>query len=149
MTSADTSNVDSLLTQIKRNLGLPITAPRNGNDHGTVIDAAPFVAPFTKGERIYRMADWTASGDSRSGSSNSNANQSRIRSSNAGLGGLEGGDDWTLSLTESSKPVSAGRKVLGPRAARVLPPNTNASAARGQARSANTKVIKLFAIYIN
>lgn len=145
MTSADTSNVDSLLTQIKRNLGLPISAPRSGTDHGAIIDAAPFVAPFTKGERIYRMADWTSSTDSRSGSSNLNANPSRIRSSNAGLLGLEGGDDWTLSLTESSKPVSTGRKVLGPRAARgVLPPRANPTATRGQARPANTKVIQFF-----
>lgn len=144
MTSADTSNVDSLLNQIKHNLGLPISAPRTGNDHGAIIDAAPFVAPFAKGERIYRMADWTISNDSRTGSSNLNANQSRIRSSNAGLLGFEGDEDWTLSLAESAKPVSTTRKVLGPRAVRgVLPPRANPTATRGQARPMNAKVIKL------
>jgi hypothetical protein len=131
-----TSNVDSLLNQIKRNLGLPISSSRNGNEFGNIIDAAPFVASFAKGERIYRMADWTASADARSGS-----NQSRIRGSTSGLTGLEAGDDWTLSLTESSKPVASGRKVLGPRAARgVLPPRSSATASRSQNRPPTAKV---------
>lgn len=138
MTSPGTANVDNLLNQIKRNLGLPFSVARNGNDFGTVIDAAPFVASFAKGERIYRMADWTASTDARSGSTN----QPRIRGSNSGLTTLEGGEDWTLSLTEASKPTASGRKILGPRAARgVLPPRSNTSAPRGQTRPASAKVI--------
>lgn len=138
MTSPATANVDSLLNQIKRNLGLPISAPRNGNEFGNIIDAAPFVASFAKGERIYRMADWTVSADARSSASGSN--QPRIRGSTSGLTSLEAGDDWTLSLTESSKPVASGRKVLGPRAARgVLPPRSSTAASR-QSRPTSTKV---------
>lgn len=140
--SSATSNVDSLLNQIKRNLGLPASAPRTGNEYSAVIDAAPFVAPFSFGERVYRMADWTSS-DSRSGQT-STSNQPRIRGSTAGLASLEGGEDWTLSLAEPTKLPSAGRKVLGLRAARgVLPPRSNiaTSARNGTARSANTKVI--------
>ena len=139
MTTSPTSNVDNLLNQIKRNLGLPVSAPRNGNDFGNIIDAAPFVAPFAKGERIYRMADWTSSSDSRTNPSTSN--QSRIRGSTAGLTGIEGDEDWTLSLTDSTKLPTSGRKVLGPRAARgVLPPRAGTTAPRNQARPINTKV---------
>ena len=139
MTSPATANVDSLLNQIKRNLGLPISTPRSGNEFGNIIDAAPFVSFFAKGERIYRMADWTTSTDARSGTSGSN--QPRIRGSTSGLTGLEAGDDWTLSLTESSKPAAAGRKVLGPRAARgVLPPRSSTTTSRGQNRPAIAKV---------
>jgi hypothetical protein len=138
MTSPGTANVDNLLNQIKRNLGLPVSAARNGNDFGNIIDAAPFVASFAKGERIYRMADWTASTDARSGTTN----QPRIRGSTSGLTALEGGDNWTLSLTETSKPAASGRKILGPRAARgVLPPRSNTSATRGQTRPAIAKVL--------
>lgn len=140
MTSPATANVDSLLNQIKRNLGLPISATRSGNDSGNIIDAAPFVASFAKSERIYRMADWTASTEARSAASASN--QPRIRGSTAGLNGIEAGDDWTLSLTEPSKPAASGRKILGPRAARgVLPPRSNTMAARGQARPVSAKVL--------
>ena len=137
-----TSNVDNLLNQIKRNLGLPISAPRNGNDFGHIIDAAPFVAPFAKGERIYRMADWTASSDTRSSVTPSTSNQSRARGSTAGLTSLEGEENWTLSLAEPIKPPTTGRKVLGPRAARgVLPPRASTTTTRNQARPINAKVI--------
>lgn len=140
--TSPTSNVDSLLNQIKRNLGLPISAPRNGNDFGNIIDAASFVPPFAKGERIYRMADWTSSTDSRSSGNHSGSNQSRTRGSTAGLIGLEGEEDWTLSLGEPTKLPITGRKVLGPRAARgVLPPRSSATAPRSQTRPINTKVI--------
>lgn len=139
--TSPTSNVDSLLNQIKRNLGLPVSAPRNGNEFGNIIDAAPFVAPFAKGERIYRMADWTASTDSRSSGNPSASNQSRVRGSTAGLTGLDGEEDWTLSLGEPTKLPTTGRKVLGPRAARgVLPPRSSTTAPRNQARPINTKV---------
>lgn len=136
-----TSNVDSLLNQIKRNLGLPISAPRNGNDFGNIIDAAPFVASFAKGERIYRMADWTASTDSRSSGYPSGSNLSRVRGSTSGLTGPEGEEDWTLSLGEPTKLSTTGRKVLGPRAARgVLPPRSSTTSPRNQTRPINTKV---------
>ena len=147
---ATTAKVDSLLNQIKRNLGLPISASRTNNDCGIIIDAAPFVAPFAKGERVYRMADWTVSSDSRSGQGASGSNQSRVRGSNVGLMGLEGEEDWTLSLAEPIKPPTTGRKVLGPRAARgVLPPRSGTTAPRtGQSRPASTKVIeKYFLIF--
>lgn len=145
-TTSATANVDSLLNQIKRNLGLPISAPRSGNDSSVIIDAAPFVAPFAKGERVYRMADWTASSDSRSGQGSSGSNQSRVRGSTAGLNGIEGSDDWTLSLAEPIKPPTAGRKIPGPRAARgVLPPRSGTTAPRtGHNRPANAKVFKSF-----
>ena len=140
--TSPTSNVDSLLNQIKRNLGLPISASRNGNEFVNIIDAAPFVAPFAKGERIYRMADWTSSSDSRSSGNPSTSNQSRIRGSTAGLIGAEGDEDWTLSLTDSTKLPISGRKVLGPRAARgVLPPRSGTLPSRNQSRPINTKVI--------
>lgn len=138
--SSATANVDSLLNQIKSNLGLPISAPRPGNEQSVIIDAAPFVAPFSKAERIYRMADWTASGQSASA-----PNQSRVRGSTAGLTGIEGDEDWTLSLAEPTKLPTANRKILGPRAARgVLPPRSGISAPRtgGQNRGVNTKVIE-------
>lgn len=141
--SSATSNVDSLLNQIKRNLGLPISTPRSCNESSMIIDAAPFVAPFSKGERVYRMADWTAASDSRSGQNGSGSNQSRVRGSTAGLNGMEGEDDWTLSLAEPIKLPTSGRKIPGPRAARgVLPPRSGTTAPRtGQNRPANTKVI--------
>lgn len=141
--TSPTSNVDNLLNQIKQNLGLPITTSRNnGNDYGNIIDAAPFVTPFAKGERIYRMADWTISSDSRSSGNPSSSNQSRIRGSSAGLIGIEGEEDWTLSLAEPTKLPTAGRKILGPRAARgVLPPRSGPTAVRNQTRPVNTKVL--------
>lgn len=139
--TSPTTNVDSLLNQIKRNLGLPISAPRNGSDFGNIIDAAPFVASFAKGERIYRMADWTATADTRSSGNPAASNQSRVRGSTAGLPGLEGEEDWTLSLGEPTKLPTTGRKVLGSRAARgVLPPRSSTTTSRNQARPINTKV---------
>ena len=137
-----TSNIDSLLIQIKRNLGLPVAANRSTGDSGNIIDAAPFVAPYLKGERIHRMADWTiSSSESKTGPGSSAVNQSRARGSTAGLPGFESEMDWTLSLAESSKPSSSGRKPLGPRPARgVLPPRAGPAAVRSQTRPANTKV---------
>ena len=144
-----TENVDTLLNQIKRNLGLPVSIARTNNDNGSIIDAAPFVAPFAKGERIFRMADWTASAsDSRSVAPN--VGQSRIRGSTSGLTGFETEDYWTLSLGEPTKAPKSGRKVLGPRAVRgVLPPRTGtttASSARSQTRPINAKVSAIYNI---
>lgn len=140
------TNAETTLNQIKRNLGLPVSNNRSIGESNVIIDAAPFVSAFSKGERIYRMADWTMSTDSRSASA-AGSNQSRIRGSTAGLNGLEGEEYWTLSLTETSKPATNTRKVLGPRAARgVLPPKTSTSTARTQARPATAKVKKLFIV---
>lgn len=134
------TNAESTLNQIKRNLGLPVNNNHSIGENNVIVDAAPFVSSFSKGERIYRMADWTLSTEARS---SSGSNQSRIRGSNAGLNALEGGEDWTLSLTETSKPVTNVRKVLGPRAARgVLPPKTSTATTRSQTRPITAKVSK-------
>lgn len=143
-----TSNVDSLLVQIKRNLGLPVNSNRNNLDSNVVIDAAPFVAPYVKGERISRMADWTASSDLRSGTGHSSSHP-RTRGSISGLPGFESELDWTLSLAEPAKVPVSGRRALGPRPARnVLPPRNGPAPVRNQTRPAITKVKLLLVFFV-
>lgn len=132
-----------LLNEIKKRFGLPCTTAVSSNSSNEFVDAAPFVSPFSRGDRVYKIADWT--GPSGKGISTSATSGYSSTSPSMPLAGIE--EDWTLSLADATFSVSgaagAGASMntpVGRKAVRgVLPPRGITSSSGGASRSQTQK----------
>ncbi len=120
------------LEEIKRKLNLPCVSQSTTSEF---VDAAPFVTPFTRGERVYKIADWIGQGKGTTTGSSTSPTLSAV--------GIE--EDWTLSLTDatltgltSSMSTPVGRKAVRG----VLPPKGIATSATGTLKPRTQKVKK-------
>lgn len=128
-----TNTGSSSLAEIKRRLGLPITQTNTSNEF---LDAAPFVLPFTRGERIYKIADWTGMGTSTSTTS------SGIKPTSPTLANAETGpvgeEDWTSTLAGDLMGSTVGRRTVQG----LIPPKTIASSAAASSQTASSASTK-------
>ena len=121
----------ALLNEIKKRLGLPCSSSSPAASE--FVDAAPFVSPFARGERVFRIADWTGQGKTTANAATTGSNPSPSLS----VAGIE--EDWTLSLADdASSPLPAARK--GVRS--VVPPKGLASISSNSLNKPRTQKVK-------